>query len=556
MAKKYLNMEEASAAAGVSIDDLKDLRENGKIRGFADRGTWKFKSEDIEEFVRSRQADSDPEVPLFDDDDASSSSVAIGDEASGVGSSVIGGGSSVIGSEESSIMRSSEDVLGEQPTVIRGSVLDDDEPRGGTASDSDVRLILDDSLTTSDSEPDVDILGRDTDSDVRLVGDSGPTLAGSEDSDSDVQLVPPEDASDSDVQLVGALGDSDSDVELADAEKTDRDVKLADSLAQRSDSDVRLVDSNILRSDSDVRIMPSGSGVQLTSDDDSSVLRGGSGVGLEGSGVALVGSGPGLEKVGDSGISLETVGSGITLDRGDSGIALEGLNDSGISLSDDSITLAGDSGIALGEPGDSGLALDDSSDDELNATVPMLKTAGLGEVEGTDLEVPSLDDSEFELESEGSGETDASVILFDDEADFDDPSATVARKKGAVADDFEGETLDFDVADEDYDEELEVSEEIAGEDDELDVFDAGDEDFEDDFQTGESHAEFVSPGGAGRMAVPAEQEWGVGTFIGLVVATLVLMVCGTMIFDLVRYMWQPAGEDQVGPFLSMFKDLI
>ncbi|HUG93215.1 MAG TPA: helix-turn-helix domain-containing protein, partial [Planctomycetaceae bacterium] len=260
MAKKYLNLDEAAAAAGVSVDELKDLRENGKIRGFADRGTWKFKSEDIDEFVRSRQADSDPEVPLFDDDSGpGGSSLVLGGEASGIGSSVIG-------EEDSSVMRTSEDMLGEQPTVIRGSVLDDDSPRPGGASDSDVRLILDDSLTASDSEPDVDILGRDTDSDVRLVGDSGPTLSKPSpegDSDSDVQLLPPEDASDSDVQLVGLATDSDSDVELVDPlAKTDRDVTLADdSIVPRSDSDVRLVDSGMLRSDSDVKLVHSGSGV-------------------------------------------------------------------------------------------------------------------------------------------------------------------------------------------------------------------------------------------------------------------------------------------------------
>jgi hypothetical protein len=453
-------------------------------------------------------------------------------------------------------MKTSEDVLGEQPTVIRGSVLEDDRPRVGTASDSDVRLILDDSLT-ADSAPESDIIGRDSDSDVRLVEDSGPSLDTAADSDSDVQLIPPEDASDSDVQLVPSLeGDSDSDVELVDElAKTDRDVKLDDSIVPRSDSDVRLVDSGLLRSDSDVQLVPSGSGARLA--DDSSVLHEDSGVTLgAGSSVALAGSGVELRNVGDSGIALERAGSGAQLDRGDSGIALEGLDDSGISLSDDSVTLAGDSGIALGKPIDSGLSLDEDSADELNATVPMLKASGLDEeLDGTDLEVPALDDSEFELEGEGSGETDTSVILFDEEGDLDD-GAAVKKKKGAAADDFEGETLDFEASE--FEEELEVSDDLAGEDeelDDLDVFDAGDEDFEGDFETGESHAEFVAPAG-GRMAVAAEQDWGVGTFVGLVVATLVLMICGTMVFDLVRYMWQPAAEDQVGPFLSMFKDLI
>jgi Helix-turn-helix domain len=547
MAKKYLNLEEAAAAAGVSIDDLKNLRENGKIRGFADRGTWKFKSEDIEEFVRSQQADSDPEVPLFDEDlDAGGSSLVLGSDESGAGSSVIV-------DEGSSVMKTSEDALGEQATVIRGNVQDVSPP--GTTSDSDVRLILDDSLTAADSEGDVDILG-DSDSDVRLVEDSEPALVveGGSDSDSDVQLIAPEDSSDSDVQLVGLPeADSDSDVELVDSDSpTDRDVKLAGvSPGPRSDSDVRLVDSGMLRSDSDVKLVPSSSGVTL---EDSAILVDES---TAGEGSSIVSAAAGTD---DSSITLPSAGSGIALQRADSGIALEGLDDSGISLSDDSIRLAGDSGIALGKPIDSGLALDEGSEDELHATVPMLKTGGLEVSDGTDLEVPALDDdSEFELEGGdgGSGETDTSVILFDDD-DFDDRAATVVKKKGPAAldEDFEGETLDF-TESEEFSEELEVSDDVVGEDDELDeldVFDAGDEDFEGGFETGESHAEFVAP--AGRIAVPVEQEWGVGTFVGLVVCTLLLLICGTMIFDLVRYMWRPAGEDQIGPFLNIFKDLI
>lgn len=99
-AKKYLTLEETADLLGVSTKDLISLRERGQIRGFADRGTWKFKSEDVEEYQRRRQADSNPDVPMLGDD------------------------------------------VGDQPTIIRRSVLDeDDSPRG--TSDSDVRLIID-----------------------------------------------------------------------------------------------------------------------------------------------------------------------------------------------------------------------------------------------------------------------------------------------------------------------------------------------------------------------------------------------------------------------------
>ncbi len=65
--KKYLSLEEAAQQLGMRNDELNKMREQGQIRGFADRGTWKFKVEDVEELGRTRQADSDPELPMFDE---------------------------------------------------------------------------------------------------------------------------------------------------------------------------------------------------------------------------------------------------------------------------------------------------------------------------------------------------------------------------------------------------------------------------------------------------------------------------------------------------------
>ncbi len=95
-AKKYLSLEEAAQLIGVRPDEVMRLREKGDLRGFADRGTWKFKSDDVEEAKRRRQPDSNPDVPLMTDDEDSA--------------------------------------LSEPPR------------RRGSNSDSDVRLVLDDDL--------------------------------------------------------------------------------------------------------------------------------------------------------------------------------------------------------------------------------------------------------------------------------------------------------------------------------------------------------------------------------------------------------------------------
>ncbi len=63
--KKYLSLEEAADLLGLTPERLIRVREKGDVRGFADRGTWKFRRDDIEEFQRRHQADSDPAVPLL-----------------------------------------------------------------------------------------------------------------------------------------------------------------------------------------------------------------------------------------------------------------------------------------------------------------------------------------------------------------------------------------------------------------------------------------------------------------------------------------------------------
>ncbi len=528
MAKKYLTLEEAADLIGVQTEELIRLRERGQLRGFADRGTWKFKHEDIEELARSRQADSDPDVPILD---------------------------------ESGVLSTDDDDLADQPTVIRRNVLDDDDVRDDM-SDSDVRLILDDSLTADDSDPDVMVIGADSDSDVALVDESP---RGDDGSDSDVKLIGGD--SESDVQLITPnQADSDSDVKLipdapggddVDLHGTESEVRLLDEADPRggdpgSDSDVKLIHDD--NTDSEVAVISdegaADSGVRLdlsdvSDDDDASVLADDSAIALsDDSGISLAAeSGISLENLADSGISLESADSGIALSPGESGISLES-GDSGLTLSDDDdFGLADDSGISVQSPADSGIALD--SGDDMTETIPMLDSpGGDSDFDQTQLEVSEFEsaDSEFELSMDAIDDdddgADTSVILFDDDDDVDDHAPTMVR---GGADEFDDE--DFDSSEEfadDFDDDMDVAGvDVIGEDDELDdldVFDAADEDFDDGFTAGESHAEFISPVGA-QMAAPAEADWGAGTFVGLFLATGLLCLVGVVMFDLIRTMW-------------------
>ncbi len=507
--KKYLSLEEVTGRLGLSSDQVNKLREEGRLRGFADRGTWKFKSDDIDEFARSRQADSAPDVPILDDLDE-------GSFVSTSGIKRVAPGSSVISSDD--------DIVGDQPTVIRGdasgSSIYDDEPLL-TSSDSDVRLILDDTLT-GDSHPDVNVQS-DSDSDVRLM-----------DPKSGVRRTAPSSGmrSDSDVKLMSDDADTVSDVRLLSGD----DVPAVKS---GSDSDVALVSPG------------SRSGGSVFEDEDEHISL-------------AADSGIALESIADSGIALDAPSSKRAAGFDDSVLAGPGgIESSIIALSEDSgIALADSrkgSGIDVGSPTDSGIALEALN--EGGMTQPMMRTQGRRRDEGDNTEFEmgaATDESEFELaESGGMDSDDTSVILFEDDDAFE--VAPVAEKPGgkkqpAVNQYVAAEGDDIIEMEDDFDEfdEAGGSSVVMADDEDLE-FEAADEDFDEGFQTGESAADFAPA--SQRVAVAAEPDFGVPTFAGLAATSAILVLCGMMMFDLVRSMWSYSDPQLSGWLLNSTKDL-
>ena len=88
--QQYLTLEEAAKMLLISVDDLREMAKKKTIRAFQDRGSWRFRLQDIEELARKRGINSDPEVRLaegrkgaaLDDDDE----VPLGKEKSSQGS--------------------------------------------------------------------------------------------------------------------------------------------------------------------------------------------------------------------------------------------------------------------------------------------------------------------------------------------------------------------------------------------------------------------------------------------------------------------------------------
>ena len=550
-AKKYLSLEEAAEQLSVPAEQLNKLRSEGKLRGFADRGTWKFKAEDIEEFGRSLEVSSSPDVPLLDDD-----LVPGADGESGQSLEIRLPGE--YGEED-------EAGLADEPTIVRGGPGDVAEKDPSLAIDSGVGDLRD-----SASGP-IDL--SDSHSDVRLISDESSVLiGGGMGSDSDVRLI----ADDSSAVRAGGDEDDDSDVSLSSDSGTGSDsgprgasVLDDDQPTGGSDQDSQLT-------------LGADSGIMLESPLDS-------GVGLEGDSGVLIGADSGISLADDSGIALVD-DSDVNVDA-DSGIALADDSrtdaDSGIALADDSdvslrdadsgdasgaiplddvsggedgssiILLGDDSGIALadadaadgasgiGDSGvaDSGIALDflNEEDDGPSPTASLAAAGGAAagaaaaKARGggaTEADMDAVDADSYSLADDEEGGADTSVILFedDDEDEFDAPAGGQNTSQFELEEDFDDFEDDGSASQESV-----VSAEILADDsdDELDVFEASDADFDDDFESGASRADFAP----GAYARAPEAEFDPVTVSLLGVGTLLLLFVGVLAFDLVRSMW-------------------
>jgi hypothetical protein len=464
MAKKYLSLEEAAQMLGMRPDEVARMREKGDLRGFADRGNWKFRSEDIEEALRRRQIDSDPDVNLLPDDE--------------------------------------------------GSLFSDDEPkprRGSSNSDSDVRLIGPSFGGRADearTDPDISLAAAPSDSDVRLASKPG--------SDSDVKLVGRPD-SDSDVRL--SL--SDSDVKLSKAPGSDSDVRLVggrDAKKPGSDSDVALV-SEVGSGDRDF-----GGSAILDDDDGDSLFLGGDSA---------------LRLGGDSGMELgRPADSGILLEKPKPGAGSSRYFESKTEA--DQFTLAMDSSPKLAGSSDSSKSKKPpkAGGDDLDQTAPMLILDDDEDetVTTTAFGVPLLADDDGGRKGRGRDQTEADVLLFDEDDDLDGAQPTMIRKgKPSFDDDDEFESLsDGSVAELEADEEV-VTFDDADDDDDNVFADADEDEMEGSFVEGAS-AVGMSAGGV-RRGMAQEQEWGAATFSLLAVSTVTLAAGAIVAADLMRVVW-------------------
>ena len=599
MAKKYLNLEEAAGLLDMTTEQLMKVREQGEIRGFADRGSWKFREQDIDEFQRSRQADSSPDFPIITG--SSSSSVLEELDAADLSSSDsdvrLFFDEALFGDTDAkSLETTGSDVrlAGDSGPNLEEVESEDELDLSGwgsdakiSDSDSDVKLVGAGTHADIDlgatgemlDNPDSDVVlvkapgskvGPSIDSDFKMSDSDSDVRLSGEDDDSDVQLADNDAAVDNNLAATGHFDgiDSDSDVKLMGSEDllvpsadSDSDVKLSADL-DRTDSDIRLAEPspaptakfsptpstkpsappkatpNRLQfppDDSDLKLINKGSGVRRDKPD--------SGISLEvrGSGLGLGADESGISLEMDSGISLEADDSGISLESYDSGISLES-HASGTSLGDDSgITLdAGDSGISLDLDDDSGISM---QADDVSRTMSMQAIPGAKAA----LSDSTAMTTQFEIRKLGSG-NDSEFEL----AGLDDDDDEVGSNTGVLTFE-EDEDLDSSrtvavptlsaaaAKDQDVEEEFE-NEESSSEYSEDEFEEDGDQDVHDSEEF-EEDANFTSgqsqvTGFPVTMRVGrADVDWSTGTKIMIAFSALVSVMCAVVGIELVRTMW-------------------
>jgi excisionase family DNA binding protein len=201
MVQGYYTLDEAARILGMDQEKLSHMAQRREIRAFADRGTWRFRTQDVEEMARRLGLASNPDIQLGEAPAAKSPARPPSDdvfdfslESAGTEHEI------VIDSPSSSKIRPMGPTA--RPTSPKPAPSKSPTPKPG--SDSDVHLVFD----VTEELPLV------PDSDVKLETGgpkSGPKKASAPGSDSGVRLVPMDDdrgapsrrptPSDSDIRL-------------------------------------------------------------------------------------------------------------------------------------------------------------------------------------------------------------------------------------------------------------------------------------------------------------------------------------------------------------------
>ncbi len=339
MAGKFIELKEAAAQLGITPERLQELREAGKIHGYKDGASWKFKPTEVERLVGEL-----------------SSQISAGDDLDLSGSASFSG-------DDFDQLLNLDAADGADDELENSSILISEEPAKDSEHDSSSTVI-----GKEDAEP-------DKDSDLKLV-DNASHKGGA------AKKALPESAAKKDA---AKKDEDDYELKLADSEDLSDELALSDNLDFESD------EALVLDEDSDLGLADD----HLVLGDSGSSEDGALEVGSDDSGI-------GVANPSDSGLSLEE-NAALELPEDEDMISLEDELDSSpddsTQLQQDEEFLLSPSDEMLGdESSDSGsqvIALDDSgafeSDSDavaLDSAEPMLVP---DEPEGLDVQLEPID---------------------------------------------------------------------------------------------------------------------------------------------------------------------
>ena len=554
MVQGYYSLEEAAKILGMTTEELTQLAQKREVRAFADRGTWRFRTQDVEELARRRGLGSSVELPVPELPPAGKGEASVfAFDTSG----------------ESDRVEIGQEMLAESPSSARkagGSKAKTPTPRAG--SDSDVRLVAEGGAVSFKlaGDSDVKVPGQTggpksgprkvptkpaSDSDVKIVGDSSDEIA--------LGGKPSKTGTDSDVRLdvrAGKAAKSPDDTFLT--EEIDLDAEMRKAAEKDSGSKHKAIPTAtgpIELSDADLERSSAGetdsSDFDLSLDvrDDSSPLENPTEamptvqsrkkaeevpLGQKPKGVSGSDSGISLAKPADSGVSLEKKKK----DSDDNAIPFKIAGEA--EKTPKPVKGAGASGktpkpVKAAEQ----VAADSSSEFELTLEDSAGESGGLTPLEEskekdifeTDFEVPALEDSgsdavkldDTDLESSdfdlalgeedvaAEDESGSQVVALDDEEDVDEGAATVARPASLVSKLGKGKKT-IDTSESEDEGELVAAQEAEEE-------------------------EVAAAPRTVAAAAAAPADWGTLTPIVLLLSVVVFLVVGMMSFELVRGMW-------------------
>jgi len=591
MAQGFYTLEEAADVLGVAADELNRMAQRREIRAFADRGTWRFRTQDVEDVAKQRGSGSpkpktktgggpSPTPPgpasSFDDDlipmdedifgggGSSGGDISFGDEdavalggdlpMSGSGSKPPSSGSKkpdsdvrlVLekGSFDFDLTTESSGRVGEEPSAARRKTTANPGPAGmssgrlGGGGDSDVRLDFD--LSTIDDSM-ISMGGPKKDSDVRLdPSDSGPKTGG-------LAETPLTEEIDLDAELQQA--DEASLRRRQEPPKT-RPVPPGKTRAvpppkgtmlptsspfELSESDLDMGSSDFGSQDTGGSVdRPLGSEFELTlaPEDGASPLSLGDDEDVD------LGGMPPRDKVGSS---QRAELSGINLhDPADSGLSLEGDSsesvDFELTLDDDS---SGPKTIKGKMPVDSDsefeLTLEDSS-------------PSLGSDSGSTVEQKDIFETDFDLPALEEESASQAVALDDGDTDLESSDFDLQVDSGVLArggDDSGSQVVQLE-------EEGSLSDAEIGSVDEMLLERELEEAYEEEAEIEEDEDDAVT--------VPAaEAEWHIIDVVALSACALFMFIAGLMSYELMRGMWgyhqsTKPGHLMVTGIAKMFTD--